>query len=373
MTYRYVKIMQSIIESEMMAQNITLQNIADHVGVSKSTVSDVLRNRRGKVKVSEKTREKIHAAVKELGYIPNAAAKALVTGKTGNIGFLLSSKVNHGLANPFFASIMAGVQAGATSKGYNCIVNCYDLSTVKDFVMPSKLKRKFVDGLVISGRIEEDILQMFIDSGIPFILVGINADFPVEGVLSVTRNLKDDWKSSFDYLVGLGHRNIAVGGIETELAKQIFREAVQEYKDNSETSFVKFSNYTVPDDCNDVMNQAVLDGKKWAHTSTRSRPTAVIGHDQWCTGFMKSVFEAGYSCPQDVSILCTCDTILCKWSRPSMTAINLPMHQAGTQAACLLIDYIDRNVNWIETNRRAGDIWKVNKLTERQSTGHCPV
>ncbi|MFI4912597.1 MAG: LacI family DNA-binding transcriptional regulator [Sedimentisphaeraceae bacterium JB056] len=349
-----------------MAKTVTLQMIADKVGVSKSTVSDVLRARVAKVKVSENTRDRIFQAVKELNYVPNAAARALVTGKTNNIGFLLSSKTNLGLANNYFTSIMSGVQAASVSRGFNCIVNCYDLSSVKEFVMPSKVRRKVVDGIVISGPIEENVLQMFVDSGIPFILVGENADFSVEGVLAVARNISEDWIRSFNYLYDLGHRKIAVGGIETELGYFKFKEAIAKFKEDKPQAEVQFSTYNSPVSCGDVMEYAYKQGQKWCKQS--DRPTAVIGHDQWCLAFVSSILDAGYDCPEDVSVISTCDTVLCKWFRPSITSIVLPLYEGGKRATELLIDYINRDVNWMQANRLADTIWEKHDLVVRDST-----
>ena len=350
-----------------MAKNVTLQMIADRVGVSKSTVSDVLRARKAKVKVSKTTKDKIFQAVKDLNYVPNAAARALVTGRTESVGFLLSSKTSHGLANPFYASIAAGVQAEASSKGYNCIFNCYDLSSVKEFVMPSKVRRKIVDGIVISGQIEEDVLQMFIDSGLPFILVGENADFPVEGVLSVARNLRFDWVTSFKHLCELGHRRIAVGGIETELGYLHYKQTVEEFREMWSGPEIEFLSYNCPNECGGVIEYAYKQGAEWVKSEWR--PSAVIGHDQWCVGFAKAILDAGLECPGDVSIISTCDTVLCKWFRPALTAIELPLYDGGKEATSLLIDYINRDINWVEANRRSMNIWQNHKLVVRESTG----
>lgn len=350
-----------------MAKAVTLKMIADKVGVSKSTVSDVLRSRVAKVKVSDSTKEKIFQAVKELNYEPNAAARALVTGKTHNIGFLLSSKTNHGLANNYFSSIMSGVQCASIKRGYNCFVNCYDLSSVKEFVMPSKFRRRVVDGLIISGRIEEQILQMFIDSGLPFILVGENADFPVEGILSVARNLSIDWLTTFEYLYEQGHRHIAVGGIETHLGFERYENAVKEYRSKYPDRDIEFSTYSCIDESCAVMDVAYRQGSDWK--TAAGHPTAVVGHDQWCVGFMSGVIDAGYNCPDDISVVSSCDTTLCKWFRPAITAMGLPLYEGGMAAAEVLIDYIERKTNWVEANRRAATIWNDHELIVRESTG----
>ena len=350
-----------------MTRTVTLQMIAEKVGVSKSTVSDVLRRRVGKVRVSQNTKERILQAVKELNYEPNAAARALVTGKTHNIAFLLSSKTNLGLANNYFATLMSGVQMAAKNRGYNCIVNCYDLSSIKEFVLPSKFKRRSVDGMVISGRIEEEVLQVFIDSGFPFILVGENADFPVDGVLSIARNIVTDWVTIFEYLYSLGHRHMAVGGIETVLGLEHFKVAVKQFDAKAKDRSTCIECYTSMDSTIGAMENAYQRAVKWS--AMKDAPTAIIGHDQFCVGFAAGAFDSGKKCPEDFSLVSSCDTSLCKWSRPKITAMALPLFDGGRAAADLLIDYIEKNVNWLEANRKASTIWYDHELIVRESCG----
>jgi len=345
---------------------VTLQMIADRVGVSKSTVSDVLRARVAKIKVSQATKDRIYQAVKELDYVPNAAASALVTGKTSSIGFLLSSKTNSGLANSYFASILSGVQAATKDRSYNCIVNCYDLSQIKEFVIPSKVKRKIVDGLIISGCIEEEVLQLFIDSGLPFILVGESADFPIDGILSVARNLPVDWLTAFEHLVELGHRKVAIGGLETELGYMDYKKSVLHFQEKHPDTDVKFSAYKGIGKGTDVMKTAYQQGLDW--TESTDRPTAVIGHDQWCVGFTSAILDSGLSCPGDISVISSCDTDMCKWFRPSITAMELPLFDGGRKATEVLIDYIEKKTNWMESNRLAEGIWNDHELVIRNST-----
>jgi LacI family transcriptional regulator len=355
-----------------MSQRVTLRDIAQKVGVSKSTVSDVLRQRVGKVKVSENTKDKIFKTAKELEYEPNSAARALITGKTNNIGFLLSSETTLGLANTYFASLMSGVGDACKTGGYNCIVSSYDLSSVKKFVMPSKLKRRNVDGFVISGNIRNEVVQMFIDSGLPFVLVGENADFPVDGVLSVARDLAADWVKVFRYLYDNGHRHIAVGGIETERGMRLLNEAKMRFRTICGDPDVRFFAYDATDCAEkDVFNFANNKARTWYNT--KDRPTAVVGHDQWCLGFLSGVLDAGASCPADVSIISTSDTVLCQWCRPSISAVSLPLYESGKAVTDLLIKVIEKDINWIDAHEKTKTIWEDRKLVIRNSSGPCEV
>jgi len=354
-----------------MAERVTLRVIADKVGVSKSTVSDVLRSRVGKVKISKTTKEKIFKAVRELNYEPNSAARALTTGKTYNIGFLLSSETTLGLANSYFATLMTGVQDSCKANGYNCLVSSYDMTTVKSFVVPAKLRRRNVDGLVLTGNIENEVLQTFIDSGLPFILVGENTDFPKEGILSVARDLVADWQVVFEHLYELGHRKIAVGGIATARGLRLFNKAVARFKqlhpDDNDLEFKCHADVSSTCDAFQVANNKA---KEWLVSS--DRPTAIVGHDQWCIGFMAGVLDGGCRCPEDLSVVCTCDTVLSQWCRPSLTSMSIPLVESGRAVTDLLIQYLEKKINWIDANLQAKDIWQGRHLVFRDSTGPAP-
>ena len=247
------------------------------------------------------------------------------------------------------------------------------MTTVQSFVVPAKLRRRNVDGLVLTGNIENEVLQTFIDSGLPFILVGENTDFPKEGILAVARDLVDDWLVVFDYLYGLGHRKIAVGGIATLRGLRLFNRATDTFKKrHPEDKDIDFQCYVdIDSDSRDsAFELACKKADDWVSSS--NRPTAVVGHDQWCTGFLAGVIDHGGKCPEDVSIICTCDTVLSQWCRPALTSMNIPLVESGAAVTNLLIQYIEKKINWIDANLQAKDIWKGRHLIFRDSAGPVP-
>jgi len=354
-----------------MAETVTLKTIADRVGVSKSTVSDVLRCRIGKIKVGEDTKNKIFKVARSLDYEPNAAARALITGRTYNVGFLLSCTTALGLANNYFATLMSGVQDACSQRGYDCIVSCYDMSSIKNFVMPSKLKRRKVDGVVITGYVEEEVLQTLIENGLPFILIGESTDFPLEGVLSVARDMKKDWLSVFEYLCKLGHRHITVGGARAKKEFDSLVETEEEFKQSFGAEKVKFTNFNDINPAAVPFQFAYRQAKEWLESSNGI--TAVVGHDQWCVGFLSGIVDGGKKCPEDISIVSTCDTILCQWSRPAISAISWDLHGGSKAATELLINYIEKKITLTDAHRQAAKIWENRKLLVRNSSEHVRV
>ena len=349
-----------------MSKRVTLQMIADKVGVTKSTVSDVLRKRQSKIKVSENTKKKIHQAVKDLGYEPNGVARALVTGKTHNIGFLLSFASSTCLANTFFSSLLSGVQNSTKNRGYNCVVDCCDLSSTENFMIPAKFSRKALDGIVIVGSVSTAVLKKLIENDMPFIQIVENPEFSAEKMLAVSRYHKYDWFNAFEYLTKLGHKSIAVGGLESKHDFKDYHEAVNNFNSKYSDLNVEFTSYSCPQDCSDVLEYAYQKGKQWV--DLKNRPSALVGNGDWCIGFISAVLDSGLKCPGDLSVICPCDNLLCESFRPTITSIHFPVFDGGEQAASILIDYIEKKIDWEKARQLTSNIWSERKLIVRDST-----
>ena len=345
---------------------VTMSDIAARVGVSRPTVSDVLRGRAGKVKVSERTRKRILDVVKELNYAPSSVARALAIGKNHNIAFLLSSKTTLGIANDYFATLLAGVQEGCKQRGYNCQVDCYDLSSIKEFVMPSNLKSRHVDGVVISGYVEDEVVQELVDHKIPFILVGESTDFSRDRILSVSRDIVSSYVEIFEHLHSKGHTDIMVGGIVSKHAKQLVEDSKELFLSRNKIAKVVFHEHGTFTLEQDAFECGYEQAKKWAEMS--SRPTSLVSDDKFCIGFLKGIRECGFSCPEEISVVSSCDTTLCQWFEPGITAVSTYLYENGLALTNLFIDFLEDKAGWAEVNKKAAGVWKDGELIIRSST-----
>ena len=84
----------------------TLEEVASRAGVGRGTVSRVIN---GSTQVSDRTRARVMRAVDELGYVPNMAARALVTRRTGAIALVISEPEERIFGEPFFAGVVRGI------------------------------------------------------------------------------------------------------------------------------------------------------------------------------------------------------------------------------------------------------------------------
>ena len=147
--------------------NLTIDDIARELGVSKTTVSRAIS---GKGRISAATRERVQAYIEKHNYKPNASAKSLAESKTYNLALALPRDFIK-LDIPFIRQTMSAIVDEAYTLGYNVML-CLDDDTDSNPLIRTLDYRK-VDGVILTRTIEEDhIVEMLIRRGIPFATLG---------------------------------------------------------------------------------------------------------------------------------------------------------------------------------------------------------
>ncbi|EQH73152.1 helix-turn-helix family protein [Clostridioides difficile DA00306] len=123
--------------------SITIKEIGELAGVSKTTVSKVINNK--DENISQATREKILKIMKEKNYVPNKLAQSLVTKKTNTIGLLIPD-----IRNPFFTDVSRGVEDKANEEGYNIILCNTDEDAKKEYEGIRTLSERMIDGIIFA-------------------------------------------------------------------------------------------------------------------------------------------------------------------------------------------------------------------------------
>lgn len=147
----------------------TIKDIAKKVGVNPSTVSRVIN---GTATISEETKKKITAAMKELDYHPNIQARSLVNGSTFTIGLVMDAGNSDAYANTFFIKSVTAIEEVTQRLGYNLLITNYADqergNTVKNLVLEHK-----IDGIIlpVSG-ITEDLVKLLTTNHFPFVIMG---------------------------------------------------------------------------------------------------------------------------------------------------------------------------------------------------------
>jgi len=198
-----------------MARRTTLNDVAAVVGVSPRTVSRVVNNEAG---YSEQTRQKVTAAITELGYRPNLLARGLITQRTGMLALVVPQ-----MLDPFFSDVAHGVQTAAQEHGATLFLSGTDNDPAQQRQVFSSLESHGVDGaIVFPAPGGDDDIRALADNGTPVVVVDQDIDHP--GIGLVASDLAGGVYLAVDHLVADGHSCIAMIANEVSPPKRRIRE-----------------------------------------------------------------------------------------------------------------------------------------------------
>lgn len=185
-------------------KNVTIQDIADLAGVSKTTVSFVLNDTGNKNKIKEETRQKVLNVANELNYRPNFFAKSLKSKKSNTIGFLVAD-----ISNIFYSKIGRIIEDIAWVNGYKVLSGSTDESEAKEEALIRDMVGRQIDGLIIApANPNSQLIKQLANDGFPLVI--FDRDTEILNVNSILIENKLLMKSSVEQLIKKGKRRIAL-------------------------------------------------------------------------------------------------------------------------------------------------------------------
>ena len=306
----------------------TMRSVAEQAGVSVQTVSAVINDKPG---ITRETRERVLAAVEQLGYRPFSIARSLRTGRTRTLALVVSD-----IANPSFSTIASVAEDQAHSFGYSVVVyNTHDDIQREASYMRTAIQR-WVDGvLFVSAEDQMNSLQTLESAGIPAVAIDRipeHYDGP-----SVTLDNVKAGRMAAQHLLDLGHRRIAhiAGPLKLRLSRErqdSFRDVIRQCGHDIDV----FPVYEGDWNC-----QSGFDGMKQLLTNS-VLPTAVFAaNDRMAIGAMQAAHQAGLRVPDDLSFVGLDDIEVAAFQIPPLTTIRQSFAQLATQGVRLLIDLLE--------------------------------
>lgn len=294
----------------------TIRLVAREAGVSQATVSRAFSQPE---LLTPATVEKVLGTARRLGYVPNQVARALSTGRAGNIALILPD-----VANPFFSALMRGAQAQAYKRGYATFLGDSDETAHLEDVLLGKLAAQ-VDGFVLaSPRLDEPLIRKHAARK-PVVV--INRD--LEGIGRVLVDTGPGFTAAVALLAGLGHRAVAyVGAPRTSWSSQQRARAVAAAGAAHGLSVVQI-------DAGRPSHEA---GRDCVAALMEAGVTAALAVDDVVAqGIMAGLAERGLSVPGDFSVV-GCDDIIAATTYPPLTSVNARCAIAGANAVDLLLN-----------------------------------
>lgn len=293
---------------------MTIEDVAEQAGVHASTVSRALSRPE---QVSAVTRSRVESIAAELGFVPNRAARGLITGRTDNIAVIAPD-----ITNPHFASLVRAAGHAAREFGQQLLL--VDTGEHPDEeVAAARMLAPEVDGLVVlSARKLHRSLDVVGSTAVVFV------DRPVNGRPSVVMRAGAATEQAVAHLSELGHRSLAyLPGPAASWAAGERRRAVGRAaaKASVEVHLVPVAMPTF-----EAAAQVVGD-------VLATEATAVLAfNDQMALGVISALGERGVSVPDDVSVVGCDDVPMAAMTSPALTTIHMPVQEAGARAVQML-------------------------------------
>lgn len=309
----------------------TLEQVAARAGVGRGTVSRVVN---GSPQVSERTRVRVMRAVDELGYVPNMAARALVTRRTGAIALVISEPEERIFGEPFFAGVVRGITTVVGEASRQLVLALVQTREQVDR-LDTYLTPQHVDGVLMLSAHDADTLpSRIMGRGLPIVLCGRPGQ--VAGMSYVDVDNAGGAREAVAHLLAQGRRAVAlIAGPQDMIAGRDrfdgYRTALGDAGLPVEESLVEVGDFSESSGA-DAM-RALL--------ARRPDVDAVFAaSDLMALGALRVLRDAGRKVPDDVALVGFDDGPLAAVSDPPLTTVHQPMEQLGREMATMLLAQI---------------------------------
>ena len=311
----------------------TIKDVAQRAKVSTATVSLVLHNNK---RITDVTRRKVIKAIQDLEYRPSSVARGLVLRQTHNIGFIVTD--DHFLkTEPFYTHIFLGTEFEARGHKYYILLNTIPTVFNEQNCLPRFVKEKNVDGVIIAGKVPQEIINCLEPYHLPLVFVDYH---PANGQhYAVLIDNIEGGKIATDFLIDLGHRRIAFlgGDLDHPSIRDRFHGyqlALEEKKIPIDKKIIITSEKMTSRDAGIHAAQELLKNSK--------NITAVFAcNDAMALGAIQLFKTQGLRIPEDISIIGFDNVEAGLTSDPPLTTINVPKIELGAQTMKVMVDILE--------------------------------
>lgn len=305
----------------------TIYEVSALAGVSLSSVSRVLNNHKH---VSEKTKNKVHAAVKALNYQPNAIAKSLASNRTDCIGILVSE-----LNGPFYGELLANIESELKIKDKHLLITAGHSNEQNEKSGIEFLIKRQCDVLILLvDAVSDEYLLELAQQKTPFIV--LNRFIPeIDDKCFYIDNVKGGYLAA-KMVLEQGHKNIAY--ISGPLHKQDsldrlagHKKALQEYK-------IQFNEHLLYE--GDFLTQGGRDGMNYLLNTEHEFTAVVCANDEMASGAMKGARDNKLTLPDDCSFVGFDNAYFAEYLFPQLSTINYPTSEMAVMCTQWIFKHI---------------------------------
>lgn len=316
----------------MARRHVTSSDVAQRAGVSRTTVSFVLNNVPG-MNISEETRQRVLQAARELGYVPNAAARMLVSRQTRTIG-LIVSHAHHIRVDAFIPQVLYSLNDVCRQHGFRLLIESVEDVGQRD-AYTELVRSKQIDGLVVlNPRSDDPQLPRLMNEGYPLVLLG---DHPHPAAYFVQVDQVRSSYAATSHLIGLGHDRIAfINYAPTHYiaaAERLrgYQKALAAADITLDDRLVRVGNYSPGSGYEAMASLLALD----------PRPTALFaGNDTIAFGAIAAIHEARLRIPEDIAVVGYDDIPKARYAVPALSTMRSPALKQAQRCGEMLIKLI---------------------------------
>ncbi|MGD9484468.1 LacI family DNA-binding transcriptional regulator [Streptomyces sp. TRM70308] len=309
----------------------TLEAVAAHAGVSRATVSRVINGGAG---VRAEVRERVRASVAALGYVPNQAARSLVTRRTGAVAVVIAEPETRVFSDPFFARQLRGISRELSRHDTQLLLLLSEGPADHERI-GRYLSGGHVDGaLLFSLHGDDPLPSMTAASGLPTVFGGRPGWAGAEhdpGLLYVDTDNRGGARQAVAHLLARGRRRVAVITGPLDMTSALDRLAG--YRDalgvaEADPALVADGDFT-----------AEGGERAMAELLDRSPDLDAVfaGSDLMASGALRTLRERGRRVPEDVAVVGYDDLPPGAWAEPALTTVRQDVEEMGSIMARLLL------------------------------------
>ena len=307
---------------------VTIRDVAREAGVSVATVSRVLND---SGPVSEVTRRRIREVASRMRYVPDSAARSLITRRSTTLGVLLPD-----LYGEFFSEVIRGIDQSAQRSGYHLLVSGSH-NDKGEIEAALRAMRGRVDGLIVmSPDIDSAALVANLPASSPVVL--LNCMVEGDDFDSLTIDNYGGAHAMVRHLFASGHQRIAfIKGAERN---HDAAERLRGYRAAHQEAGVRANGALELD--GDFTESGGHDAAR-RMLSMQSRPTAVFAaNDSMAIGALSAFRDAGVRVPDDIAVVGFDDIPIARYMSPPLTSVRVSISEMGAQAVRMLLHAVEQ-------------------------------
>ncbi|RIP34269.1 LacI family DNA-binding transcriptional regulator [Staphylococcus gallinarum] len=309
----------------------TIKDVAALANVSPSTVSRVIKKN---PRISKETTQKVLDCMKQLNYVPNQAARSLVTKRSKTIGIIQKSGGNSIKQNPFLLDVLTGIHRYSESHAYLTIVTTSTSDQELMIEVQRLIQSQYIEVFILLYSKENDeIEQLLIDNQSPYVIVG--KPLSKNTTLFVDNDNIVAATDLTNYLINKGHENILL--LTEQSDYEVYRDRIKGYRQAmSQHQLTPQITTLALDRTNIKANLLEL---------IRGREiSAIITTDTMLNMMVISVlYELNIRIPEDIKTATFNDSFLNAFASPPQTAVDVFPEQLGRTAVRLLTNKLEQN------------------------------